>query len=192
MKRGDTIEINDWVDSESKKVVENAGPSQPWLRRRDESETAYHAFCLYRDSEQRVLKHVAAELHCSVPNVSRWATRYDWKGRSWDFDQIVYEQQCQQLALGRVQMKQRQLKLALELQEIAIYALRELQARMERGEPLGLTPEQIVALAKVGSDIERKALGEEEKNKYTKIQVNLYETPDDPEPALPPNPQQVN
>jgi hypothetical protein len=52
---------------------------------------------------------------------------------------------------------------------------------MERKEPLNLTAEQIISLAKTGAELERRALGEEEQHQCTNVQVILRETPPDPE-----------
>lgn len=56
-------------------------PREPWEKKPDESQRAYHAFRLFRDAEPRTLKGVADSLNCSGQNVFWWSTRHSWKSR---------------------------------------------------------------------------------------------------------------
>lgn len=68
-------------------------PLQLWDRRPDESNKAWHAFCLYRDMGYgRDLKSVAKEIGYagrSTNQLYKWAREYDWAGRLAAFDAHV-------------------------------------------------------------------------------------------------------
>lgn len=51
-------------------------------------------------------------------------------------------------------------ELGMLAQSIAEQGLAELQQKIERGEPLNLTVEQIIALVTAGAELERRARGE--------------------------------
>ena len=61
-------------------------PRQSWERRKDESQRAWRAFVLFRDSIDRKLKTVAQGLNppCSIANVARWSARHQWQERAAD------------------------------------------------------------------------------------------------------------
>jgi hypothetical protein len=164
---------------ESRRRDKGVDTAKPWSRRADESERAYAAFCLYRDSEKRALTHVARTLNCSVANVSRWSTRYQWHQRAWAFDSDIEERKLEQMAKDRIAMRQRHIKLGLELQALAATAVSELQEKISRGEALNLKPDEIVALMKLGAELEAKALGPERENGYARIIVNFCHRYDD-------------
>ena len=163
---------------EGTKSVEPAGlevPHENWHRQRDESERAYAAFCLFRDSEKRQLIDVGPLLNppCSVQNVSRWAQRHRWQDRAWQFDARKEEERQMQDARDRIAMRDRHLKIALSLQAIAVAGIRELQQKIERGIPLDLAPEEIKALMSQATALERTTLGADRARQYTRINVIL-------------------
>ena len=51
--------------------------------------------------------------------------------------------------------------MALQLQSVATKALAEYQEKISRGEPLNLSPDEIIELVKLGSELEAKAFGPE-------------------------------
>jgi len=171
-----TVIMNEKEQVEETKSVEAAGlegPRDPWLRQRDESERAYTAFCLFRDSEKRQLIDVGPRLNppCSVQNVSRWAQRHRWQDRAWQFDARKEEERQMQDARDRIAMRDRHLKIALSLQRIAVAGIHELQQKIEAGKPLDLGAEEIKALMAEAVKLERTTLGTDRARQYTKINV---------------------
>jgi hypothetical protein len=69
-----------------------------------------------------------------------------------------------QMGRHRAVTRQRQIELALELQSLATKALAEYQEKMSRREPLNLNPDEIIALVKLGSELDAEALGLEREN----------------------------
>jgi hypothetical protein len=172
---------------EGTKSVEPAGlevPHENWHRQRDESERAYAAFCLFRDSEKRQLIDVGPLLNppCSVQNVSRWAQRHHWQDRCWAFDVRKEEDRQAQDARDRLSMRDRHLKIAMSLQAIAVYGIRELQSKIASGAALNLSPEEIKALMAEAVKMERTTLGTDRARQYTKINVimGVHRNPGEP------------
>jgi hypothetical protein len=84
------------VEMEALERAENAdqmGGRQLWQRQVGESAKAYHAFTLYRDMmEKRTLAKVGKELGCSSTNVERWARRWAWTRRTYEYDLVQEEE----------------------------------------------------------------------------------------------------
>ena len=160
---------------------------RPWDRLDGESTAAFGAFCNYRDmGTERSLVKVGQQLGKSRALMERWSAAWNWVGRVWEFDVAEAERTREQLSRDRLAMRRRQIRLGMAMQSIASYGLRELQQKVERGEPLGLTVDEIVNLMRVGAELERRALGEEKDYQVTKIVVNFggYETEEEYERAL--------
>lgn len=134
-------------------------PREPWEKKPDESQRAYDAFSRYRDAEKRSFKAIADSLNCSTQNVWQWSTRHNWKLRCDAYDIDQDRQQREDLARGRVRMRERHLRLSLAMQSVAAHALREWQSRIASGSALNLQPEQIALLTKCAVELERSTLG---------------------------------
>lgn len=152
-------------------AVATMEPRQPWDKRPDESQRAFGAFCLYRDAEKRSFKRVADQLKCSPQNIFQWSSKYNWRGRCDAFDIEQDRLQREELARGRVRMRERHLRLAVAMQGIAAHAVREWQIRVEQGLALNLAPEQIALLTKCGVELERATVGVKEVESPMKITV---------------------
>ena len=148
---------------------------EPWERRRDESVKAFEAFTLYLNSEKRSLSDIArdSKFQCSVTNIWRWSVVHKWKDRCWAFDERREDEQQAQLARDRVSMRDRHLKIAMSLQSIAVHGIKELQAKVATGVPLGLSADEIKGLMAEATKLERTTLGTEGSRKYSKIIVNF-------------------
>ena len=167
-------------------VVETKG-HQPWDRLEGESAAAFSAFCEYRDmGAERSLVKVGQQLGKSRALMERWSAAWNWVGRVWDFDVAEAERTREQLARDRLAMRRRQARIGMAMQSVGSYGLRELQQKIERGEPLNLTVDEIVNLMRVGAELERRAVGEEKDSQYTKIVVTFggYETEEEYEKEL--------
>jgi hypothetical protein len=130
-----------------------------WDKMPAESQKAFSAFCMYRDAEKRSFKLVADQLNCSPQNVFQWSSKFNWRLRCDAYDVEQDRLQRQDLARGRVRMRERHLKLAIAMQGLAAHALREWQARIASGQVLNLAPEQIALLTKCAVELERSTIG---------------------------------
>jgi hypothetical protein len=164
--------------------IDGPEPSQPvatdeprrvWDKRADESQRAYSAFSLFRDSEKRSLKSVAASLNpaCSVQNVFWWSRRHDWHGRCDAYDLHVDHQQRAEFCRSRVRMRTRHLQIAVALGGVAAAGIREWQNKIAAGAELNLMPEQITMLVKCATELERGTLGIDEQHHASVINILL-------------------
>ena len=104
----------------------SAGSREAWERLPGESARAFHAFMQYRDmAEAPTMQRVAETLHCSGANVRRWASRWNWRNRVWEFDVRQDELHREQMARKRMRMRERQAQLGVTLQEIGMQGLDE-------------------------------------------------------------------
>lgn len=154
-----------------------------WDKRPDESQKAFDAFVRYRDAEKRSFKNVADQLNCSPQNIFQWSSRFNWRGRCDAYDVEQDRLQREELARGRIRMRDRHLRLAVALQGLAAHAVREWQLRIEQGLPLNLAPEQIALLTKCATELEHRTMGTEAEHRYTQIVVRLTDA--EPPPDLP-------
>jgi hypothetical protein len=166
------------LELEALERAENAeltGKRQLWERQPGETEKAFHAFRLYRDlAEKRTLAKVAQTLGCSSTNVERWARRWAWTQRTYEYDLVQEEEWQRQASRDRVAMRRRQIQLGQVLQSIAAYAVRGWQQRIEQQLPLDLRPDEVLSMMKLGSELESRGHGEEkERGKFTRIVVNF-------------------
>jgi hypothetical protein len=164
------------VEFEALERAENAeqtGRRQLWEQQPGESPKAFHAFRLYRDAmEKRTLAKVAETLGCSSTNVERWARRWFWTQRTYEYDLVQEEEWQRQASRDRIQMRRRQIQLGQVLQSVAAYAVRGWQQRIEQQLPLDIRPDEVLAMLKLGNELEAKGHGEEQEGgRYTRINV---------------------
>jgi hypothetical protein len=75
-----------------------SGTDAAWLRRPDESDSAFRAFACYRDlGARRSLRAVAQELGKSGSLISRWSAEHEWRSRvrAWDAEQDRVKREAQ-------------------------------------------------------------------------------------------------
>jgi hypothetical protein len=160
--------------------AEQTGRRQLWERQPGESPKAFHAFRLYRDlMEKRTLAKVAETLGCSSTNVERWARRWAWTQRTYEYDLAQESAWQQQASRDRIQMRRRQIQLGQALQSVAAYAVREWQQKIELKLPLHMDPVEVAGLLKLGNELESRGHGEEKDGgRFTKIVVTIGELSD--------------
>ena len=159
---------------ERAEAAELRGSRQVWEQLPGESPKAFHAFRLYRDlMEKRTLAKVAETLGCSSTNVERWARRWAWTQRCYEFDLVQEEEFRKQTARDRMAHRRQQIQFGTVLQNIAAHALREMQQKIEQQLPLGFDPAQVAALLKLGDEMKSRGLGEDKAGagRYTRINV---------------------
>ena len=103
-----------------------------WDKKPDESQKAFDAFVRYRDAEKRSFKAIADELNCTPQNIFQWSSRFNWRLRCDAYDVEQDRLQREDLARGRVRMRERHLRLSLAMQGVAAHALREWQSHPAR------------------------------------------------------------
>jgi hypothetical protein len=188
---------DDWRDPQPQSN-DSLSLREPWERLPDESDRAWQAFVMYRDSEKRSLTEIAAssQFECSVSNISRWCVLHNWRERAFAFDTDRDEKEREQLARDRMAMRRRHLQLALSMQSIAAHGLQELQEKIRQKLPLNMSAGESNALMDAGVKLERATLGEGRESRYTKIIVNLGDAPYDADEADEPiketNPKKLN
>lgn len=170
------------VEIQALERAENAEQTrtpQVWERRVGESAKAFNAFRISRDlAEKRTLAKVARALGCSSTNVERWARRWAWTQRTYEFDLQQEEEWRRQASRDRIAMRRRQIQLGQVLQSVAAYAIRGWQGRISQQLPLDIRPDEILAMLKLGNELEAKGHGEEKDGgKYTRIVVNFDSMP---------------
>jgi hypothetical protein len=146
-------------------------PREPWEKKVDESQRAYHAFSLFRDSEKRSLKAVAASLSCSTQNVFWWSTRHNWRLRADAYDLHVAREQRVEFARNSVRMRERHLAVAQAMLNVAAHSLREWQSKIASGSALNLAPEQTALLVKCATELEARTIGVDGEHRPTTINV---------------------
>jgi hypothetical protein len=180
-RTGFIMSDNDVIKDGEQLMIVESDRHRPWDRLTGESTAAFSAFCQYRDmGAERSLVKVGQQLGKSRALMERWSAAWNWVGRVWEFDVAEAERTREQLSRDRLAMRRRQVRLGIAMQSVASYGLRELQQKVERGERLDLTVDEIVNLMRVGAELERRAVGEEKDSQHTKIIVN-FGTYDDEE-----------
>jgi hypothetical protein len=170
------------ADLQSQGVVESKGQRPIWERLDGESRQAFEAFSRYRDlGQERSTARVAQELSKSKTLMDRWSGAWNWVNRCWEFDAQEDERTREQLSRDRLAMRKRQIAVGQSLQSIAAYGIRELQTKIALGQPLNLTPAEIVSMMECGAELERRAMGEEKDHRCTRIIVNFGTCEPDPD-----------
>jgi hypothetical protein len=175
-------ELDDLDLKQNDATAELSEGCELWDKRLDESQKAWHAFCLFRNSEKRSFKSVADQLNCSPQNVFQWSSRFSWRERAhaWDVEQDRLQRE--ELLRARTRMRARHLRLAVALQGIASFALREWQEKIEQKLPLNLRPDEIALLTKCGVELERSVTGlADVEGRHVQIIVNLGDAPEEPD-----------
>ena len=75
-----------------------------WDRKKRESRQAWEAFCIYRDQENRSMAGVARGLHKSRALMGRWAKRWNWSTRVFDYDVYIEHLSRKSLEKKRIEM----------------------------------------------------------------------------------------
>jgi hypothetical protein len=136
---------------------------------------------MWLESEKRSLTEVArsSKFQCSVANISRWSILHDWRARAWAYDEMREAEERVQLARERSAMRRRHLQIALAMQSTGAAGLAEVQRRIEQKLASNLSAEESKGLLDAGTKLERLTLGTEREQRFTKIEVVVYEYKDE-------------
>ena len=144
---------------------------KPWERQNGESEKAFEAFTTYRDmGEKRTLIAVAERLQKSYTLVRRWKDRWEWERRCLEYDNEL-QRAAKKAATDELRaMNKRQIKIALQLQELALQA-------MASTDPKDIDPKNIVAFIKAATELERNNREAEASAVSAEVQKTAAEGP---------------
>lgn len=127
----------------------NAKSSKPWERQSGESEKAFEAFSLYRNKgADRTLISVAEELQKSYTLIRRWCDRWNWEDRVRDYDNDLEREAKKTAQKGLRDMYTRQTKIAMQVQEKALQALKQLDIE-------AMSPKDIKEYIRMATELER-------------------------------------
>lgn len=142
--------------SQARELLPNTWDKQP-----GESRQAYEALEIFLALPgDRCIEDVADRLSCSPGRVRVWATKWRWHDRARAWDSHLGEIATDAEIRERREMRDRQVKLGVMMQDLASYGLKELEEKMERNQ-LKLKPLDAVRLVEVGARLEKAARGEE-------------------------------
>jgi len=157
----------------------------PWDRQPQESHKAFAAFTVYRDlAGDRTYQEVAQKLHCSGANVRRWAAKWNWYSRAYEWDKYRDEKAQEAQIRERMHMAERQAQTGMTMQSIAAAEMERLRSSLETTEPgkrRRLSASEIAKFMEIGSRIERSARGEPGADSVAKIEVIFGNSEDDDE-----------
>jgi hypothetical protein len=122
-----------------------------------ESAKAFQAFATYRDlGAERSLERVGKELGKTRQALDGWSTRFDWQARVRAFDEYVASRAADKAVESATSVRARQAQHAKAIQ------LRAVQKFAASG-PADMSVAEATRAFQVGADVERKALGIDEK-----------------------------
>lgn len=127
-----------------------------WEKQVGESEQAYEAFELYRDSDKRRLISVAEELHKSYSLIRRWKDHWYWEARIAAYDNKLQKQKLAKRMKEREEMYDRHANLSVGLQSLVSEAL-----KLQLKKPEELSARDIAYIMKVATDLDRISRNEQ-------------------------------
>lgn len=134
----------------------------PYEQRGDESGPAFAAFILYRDMGlERTQREVAKQCGKNPSLVSRWGAQYHWRQRCVTWDLEVDRRKRVGDLKGVEDMRRRQTRTALALQELGNRELAKMLAESKKRSKAGTLEQGLVMkILDLGSRLERVNRGE--------------------------------
>ncbi len=134
----------------------------PYEKREDESDPAFAAFAVYRDmGAERSHVAVAAKVGKNAGLMSRWATMHQWRKRVHAYDREMDRREQVGKLKGVEDMRRRQTRIALELQELGAIELKKMLVDAKQHAKAGTLEQGLVMkLIELGSKLERLNRGE--------------------------------
>lgn len=134
----------------------------PYEKREDESLEAFEAFAIYRDmGAERSQSKVAAQLGKAVQLMARWSSGNKWTKRCHAYDREMDRREQVGKLKGVEDMRRRQTRIALELQELGAIELKKMLVDARTHAKAGTLEQGLVMkLIELGSKLERLNRGE--------------------------------
>lgn len=149
----------------ARKYLELIG-KEPWKRQKGESQEAFEAFQMYRDSERKIgANKVAAELGKSTTLVERWCTCNRWVERREAFMDYQDDLTLKELEKGIAKMRKSHTAIANQMLVKALKGLEKLPAEE-------LDANDITKLVDVAAKLERLSRGESTERTENKTEVS--------------------
>lgn len=130
-----------------------------WERQEGESEEAFQAFVLYRDSgADRSIREVAKALSKSATLIARWSTDWNWGDRALGYDNWLDREVQEQNRKDVLAMRKRHAQIAMLMQQKVVDSIRAMSERDT------LKPDQAAKWLDIAVKVERLARGEATEN----------------------------
>jgi len=133
-----------------------------WDRLTGESSKAYAHFCLYRDMGQgRSLRKLAADAKTTskLRQLQHWSSRWKWVERCEKYDDFLEHQDRLRRERERREMNERQAKIGVLGQNLAVKGVEKLLAEVQSGEK-NLGAAELARLLDVSAKLERLSRGQ--------------------------------
>ena len=133
--------------------------ARPWNMRPDETSKAYQAFEVYRDlGAERSLEKAHRQLTTGSPLdvLKQWSSKHDWQARVRAFDEYVASRAADKAVESAATVRARQAQHARAIQFRAMQKFATVT-------PEGMSVGEATRAWQVGAEVERKALGIDEK-----------------------------
>lgn len=125
--------------------------------RSDETAKAFRAFEVYRDmGADRTLERVAATVPVRLPSVKDWSSKFEWQARVRAYDEHVAARAADKAVESAASVRARQAQHAKAIQFRAMQKFATVT-------PEGMSVGEATRAWQVGAEVERKALGIDEK-----------------------------
>ena len=128
-----------------------------WEKQKDESNKAYHTFCIYRDlGPDRSLEKTRQKLGKSAGYtrwMHTWSSKYDWVTRAQAYDDYIEKKKREEKEKAILDMAERHAKLAMAFQQ-------RVAQRLQGIDPLELSPSDMAKWLDIATKLERLSRGE--------------------------------
>ncbi|MGH9249345.1 MAG: hypothetical protein ACRD0W_07505 [Acidimicrobiales bacterium] len=139
------------------------GQPEEWERQKGESRQAFEAFAKYRDmGATRSARRVAEQLTKSETLIKRWSARWRWVARADAWDRELDRLWRAEMHEARMELSRRELKIAAGFLAKVVDRLRTIQ-------PDQLSAAELIRWAQVATEIERRAVGEDEEEEVSGV-----------------------
>lgn len=130
----------------------------PWERQPDESETAFEAFKIYRDTppERRTKALVSTQQEKTIGLIQRWASQWAWDVRVREYDNYMQNLEMADRLQKIKAMNEKHLKIAYNLQVKAAQALAKVDV-----DRLASKPDEVLKYFIEATNLERRVLSQE-------------------------------
>ena len=138
-------------------TIEAPVTAKPWNMQPGETPKAYQAFEVYRDlGAERSVERAASALSKTRQNLVIWASRFDWAARVRAYDEHVAARAADKAVETAASVRARQAQHAKAIQFRAMQKFATVT-------PEGMSVGEATRAWQVGAEVERKALGIDEK-----------------------------
>lgn len=140
-------------------------PDHPWVRQPCDTEFSWPVFLAYRDLPRpRSLVYLADVVNQALTKIRGWHKEHGWGLRVAAYDSMLDAKRTatvidvlQEDAADRAR---RHIDLLRDLEAIVVEGAKEILSKVDRGEKLRLTPNELIKMAKTSIELQRLIYGE--------------------------------